>query len=191
MPWRSFISAKGTIFKRTEVYGEALLTVTLNESGYADEESNLAYSANFGFYQDFFSGRLRLNGEFFYNGELSGNYYRKANPLEDRKESYPFLGGVNLALNVDCRPPFVWNFRLATKFVYNVDQRSGEIIPGFSFEPYQHLQFYFATPLVVGEKLVVGDEVGAYYKSNDDRYNRPFSLVFVISISGSFEFKHY
>jgi hypothetical protein len=194
MPWRSFISAKGTIFKRTEVYSEVLLAVT-NENGYVTGDSKTYFSTNFGFYQDFFSGRLKLNGEFFYSDEPDSSYYRKANPIEDLKESFPFLQGANIAFNVDFRPPLIWSFRLATKFVYNIEQNSGEIIPGFSFEPFQHLRFYFAAPMVIGEKLLLDKDgnvkKGAYYKNNDDKFNRPFALLFVVSISGSFDFKHY
>jgi hypothetical protein len=32
---------------------------------------------------------------------------------------------------------------------------------------------------------------GTYYRSNADKYNRPFSFILAISIHGNFRFVHY
>jgi hypothetical protein len=179
MPWRTFFSLKTTVFKSTELYAEALIAIR------HETMDDARFSGSIGFYQDFFDKKIRLNMEIFYNGEFDGAFYRQENPLEDTKKKYPFLQGTNTAFNLDYKPGGLAQLRVGTKFLYNIDENSGEIIPGISIEPAQHLKLYFAMP------FVVGNPNGKYYTANSDKYNRAFSFVFILSISGGFSFIRY
>jgi hypothetical protein len=179
MPWRSFISLKTTILKSTELYAEALTSVDVRTW------NDFCFSCSFGLYQDFFDAKLRINTEIFYNGEGDTRYIKYENPLDDTKKKYPFPYGTNFAFNVDYRPGFFANIRFGVKLLYTLTENSGEIVPGVSIEPTEHLRLYLATP------LVFGDRNGTYYKTNDDKYNRPFSLILAISLKGGFKFIHY
>jgi hypothetical protein len=179
MPWRSFLSLKTTILKSTEIYAEALSSVD------SETWSDFCFSCSFGLYQDFFDAKLRLNAEVFYNGEGDSRYIRYENPLDDTKKRFPFPDGTNFALNIDYRPGVFANIRLGIKILYALAENSGEVVPGISIEPAEHLKIYFAAP------FVFGDRNGTYYKINDDKYNRPFSLILAISLKGGFKFMHY
>ncbi|MDR0526411.1 MAG: hypothetical protein LBG79_01120 [Spirochaetaceae bacterium] len=183
MPLRYFISVKTTLFSRTEIYAEAMATTKI------EENNETTFSASFGFYNDFFKKKLRINAEFFWNGEKNVKTLVPENPLEDEKQIVQlFIPGPNIALNIDFRTGIFFNLRFGLQFRYSVFDNSGQIIPGITVEPARHLRIYFATPLVVGSR---SEEPYSYYKSNDDKYNRPFSFVIAVSISGSWEFTRY
>ncbi|MDR3324508.1 MAG: hypothetical protein LBS82_00775 [Spirochaetaceae bacterium] len=179
MPWRSFLSLKTTIFASTEVYAEALAVV--NPHTWED----FHFSGSFGAYQDFFGDKLRVNAEVFYNGENDTSYVRYENPLDDTKKTYPFISGTNFAFNVDYHPGVLSNLRIGVKLLYALAENSGEAVPGVSIEPLEHLRVYFAVPMVFGNRN------GTYYAFNDDKYNRPFSFIFAVSLKGGFKFTHY
>jgi hypothetical protein len=183
MPLRTFLSFKSTIFKTTEIYGEALFSIEHDPYW-----RNPVFSASGGFFNDFFHEKLRINAEVFYNGESDAEFIRKDTPLEDVKKVYPFIPGINLALNIDFRPGGLHDLRLGAKFRYAVDDGSGQVIPGVIIEPARHLRIYFAMPIVVGWD---SGEKYSYFKANDDKKNRPMSFVFVISLNGSYEFTRY
>jgi hypothetical protein len=175
MPWRSFLSAKSTVFRATEIYAEVLLAV------FKDGKEGTHYSASFGFYQDFFNDKLRINGEFFYNAEFESGYYQEANPFQSEKKEFLFMPGTNLALNAVFKPGGVGNPKIALQTFYNTREHSGKITPGMSITPAEHFSFYFAVP------FVFGDRDGGYYRTTD----MPFSFVFMATINGSFRFTHY
>jgi hypothetical protein len=178
MPWRSFISAKSTIFRSTEIYTEGLVAFYRY-----DPEPH--FSGSFGFYQDFFDNKIKINGEVFINNEFDSKYYQQSNPLEDKKENFPFIPGTNIALNVAFKPGGLAGLKIAVQSLYNYRAstrlNSGKLIPGISITPAEHLTLYFAAPLVFGNRN------GEYFKIND----MPFSFVFAASLNGSFQFTHY
>jgi len=191
MPWRSFVSLKKTLFKSTEVYAEGLVSVPAGSDKESGETNDAATgSFSFGFYQDFFRGKLKINAEAFFNYEFSELtfYYREDPFKKDEDVSFPFVPGINTALNVSFKPGALAGLNIALKFVYSFRENSGEIIPGLMVSPAQNLQLYFGLPLVLG-----GSD-GVYYNHNllNPRLDKhPLGLVFLISLNGSYKFSHY
>jgi hypothetical protein len=182
MPLRAFFSLKTTIFSTAEVYTEGLVSIK------HEKWDNLTYSYSFGFANDFFQKRIKINGEMFYNGEDEAKFLRQENPLEDDKKIYPFIPGINFALNLFYKSYFINTGTLGIKFVYALQDGSGQIIPGFTLEPAKHLQLYCAVPIVVGTN---SGKSYSFYKKNNDKENRPFSLIFAISLGGHYSFNHF
>ena len=183
MPLRTFLSLKSTLFSSTEVYGEALLAVE-HEPVWGEPR----FSFSLGFFNDFFKSKLRINAEWFYNGEFEVKVLQLDNPLEDKKVVIPYVPGHNLALNIDFKPGGLAGLRAGVKFLYAFDDGSGQIMPGITLEPARHLRIYLAAPLVVGRRSGMDY---SYFKTNSDKNNRPFSIIFAVSLNGSYEFARY
>lgn len=182
MPLRSFFSLKTTLFKRLEIYSEVMASVdTLSD--------NKTYvSGSFGFYNDFFNGKFKINGEFFWSGEENAKILTNDNPLQDEKSVVPFIPGPNFAFKIDYKPGVLFNFRVGVQFRYALWDNSGQVVPGITIEPAHHLKIYIAMPLVVGTN---SGKPYSYYASNIDKYNKPFSFIIALSLSGSWQFTRY
>ena len=98
------------------------------------------------------------------------------------------MPGHNLALNIDFKPGGLAGLRAGVKFLYAFDDGSGQIMPGITLEPARHLRIYLAAPLVVGRRSGMDY---SYFKTNSDKNNRPFSIIFAVSLNGSYEFARY
>jgi hypothetical protein len=179
MPLRALVSVKSTI-RNTEVYAEAL--ASLRHETWDDFKG----SANLGFLHDFFADKLTVNGEIFYNGEHDTFWFNPENKLQEADVS-PFIEGFNAAFNLIYRPrPGGWGgLRFFTRCLYSLDEKTAYLVPGFSLTPFPHINVYLAVPTALGSRE------GTYYTQNDDTQNRPFSIVFLVSLSGSYHFGHY
>jgi hypothetical protein len=100
----------------------------------------------------------------------------------------PYIPGHNLALNIDFKPGGLAGLRAGVKFLYAFDDGSGQVMPGISLEPARHLRVYLAAPLVIGKRS--GKDY-SYYRVNSDKNNRPFSIIFAVSLNGAYEFARY
>ncbi|GHU16825.1 hypothetical protein FACS1894163_06900 [Spirochaetia bacterium] len=183
MPLRGFISVKKTV-KNTEIYAEGMSSVQHPLGDRYDAWGNLKFSANMGFVQDFFVNKLTVNGELFYNGEKATGWFSPETNLQDAEIS-PFIGGLNTALNLRFRPGWWKKFRFGLQFLYAFDENTAQLVPGLTFDPLPHMVVSFAVPMALGSAN------GTYYTHNADKNNRPFSIVLLISISGSRRFGFY
>lgn len=174
LPLHWFASVKSTI-GNTEVYADAV-TAIQNERG-----DGLYAAASAGFVQDFFDDKLTVNGELFYNGEENALSFTPETGLEDEKIS-PFIGGFNGALNVIFRPGGAKNLRFFVNCLYSLKENSAQLVPGLRFNPLRHVEVSLAVPMALGGRD------GFYYTNNADKYNRPFSLVLLVSLSGNFRY---
>ncbi len=168
---RSFLSGKTTLWGRTELYSEVLCSV--NHETFA----NWFFSADIGFYDDFFKNRLAVNGEYFYNGESEVNYEEEDGKLIQTEKS-PFLEGHNMALNFSFKPLTSSSLRLFLQGMYNINEQSCKLMPGVNFTFLEEFNLFFTLPMVLGRRD------GAYYRSNYDEKNRPFSIVLGLRLDG-------
>ena len=175
MPLRGFVSVKSTLAD-TEIYTEGMTSIS------HDTWTGLKFSANIGLVRDFFSGKLRINGEFFYNGELNEGWFHSETDYKEAEIS-PFIKGPNAGLNLSFRPGFA-GLRFFTHFLHGFDEDTSQLVPGFSFSPFSNMEFSFALPMALGSRE------GTYYRKNADTKNRPFALVFLLTFKGSYRFNH-
>jgi hypothetical protein len=174
MPLRWFASVKSTI-GNTELYTDTMTAIE-NERG-----DGLAAATSIGFIQDFFDGKLTVNGELFYNGENGAAWFKPGTTFEEEKVS-PFIGGFNGALNMVFSTGSKKNLRLFVNSLYSLTENSARFVPGLRFSPLRHVEVSLAVPMALGSRN------GFYYTNNADKYNRPFSVVLLVSLSGSFRY---
>jgi hypothetical protein len=177
MPVRNFISVKTTILD-TEVYAEGMLSVPHDGTGGPE------FSAGLGLMRGFFDDKLGINAEFFYNGEKDAAWYNPETDLEEA-EIKPLVEGFNAAFNVIYRPGGLLGLRLFVQCLCAFDENSAQLVPGFSIDPFPHVNVSLAVPMALGSRD------GAYYRNNADRENRPFSVVFLVSISVKYTYARY
>ena len=177
MPLRSFLSVKTTLGK-TELYNEWLAAFDL------DEPRNFSGAANIGVVQTFFNDKFRVNGELFYNAEGNAFFYQPETSVRDAEIS-PFISGFNMALNLLYRFGGKLNPRLFVQALYAPEQKSARLVPGLRLSPWPHMELYFAVPMALGARD------GYYYKKTADPHDRPFSLVFLLSLKGSVRAGYY
>jgi hypothetical protein len=178
MPFRSFVSLKKTI-GRTEVYNEWLAVI--DDIKYPQK---LSGAFTFGFFQDFLYNKLSLNGEIFYNSEDDAFWYSPKSSVKEEKIS-PYLKGFNAAINLVYRFEVRGNPRLFAQTRYSMTEESALFIPGFSLTPFQNFGIYFAVPMALGSRN------GYYYRNTGDANNRPYSVVLMLSLSGSVRAGYY
>jgi hypothetical protein len=174
LPLHWFASVKSTIVN-TEVYADTVAAIQ-NERG-----DGLYAAASVGFVHDFFDDKLTVNGELFYNGEEGAFSFEPETSLEDERVS-PFIGGFNGALNMIFRPGGPKNLRLFVNCLYSLKENSAQLVPGLRFSPLRHVEVSLAVPMALGRRN------GFYYTDNADKYNRPFSVVLLVSLSGNFRY---
>jgi hypothetical protein len=139
-------------------------------------------SGSIGVVRKFFSDKLRVNGEIFYNGETGAFWMTEADLTKARDAvNSPFIEGVNTALNLEYRPGGWGGFRIYTQFLYSISENSGRLTPGLSFSPLPHITVRAAVP------MALGDRTGTYYRSNEDSLNRPFAFVLTVTLSGNYK----
>ena len=177
MALRSFFSVKTTIGK-TELYSEYLAAFDI------DPPVSFSGAANVGFVQNFFNDRFMVNGELFYNAEGNTFFYQPETSIKDADVS-PFIDGFNIALNLLYRFGGKLNPRLFVQTLYAPEQKSARLVPGLRLSPFPHMEFYFAIPMALGARD------GYYYANTADPHDRPFSLVFLITLKGSIRAGYY
>ena len=187
MPLRAFTSAKTTLWN-TELYNEWLGAIDV------DDPSNISGAVNVGFERVFFNKKLNVNGELFYNGEKDTYWYQPETDIWEAGTN-TFVEGFNMALNLRYRPWEKGNPRIFLRTLYAPMQHSAQIVPGFRFSPWRHLELYMAIP------MALGSEDGYYARhtiTKTDRYNDekirkplPFAIIFYVTLRGSVNFGHY
>jgi len=177
MPLRFFTSVKTTLGK-TELYAEGLIA-TKNM-----EWDDLTFSGNIGFLRDFFNGILTIGGEVFYNGEKDAYWYRTKEDLREA-ESVLLFEDLNGALNVIARPGII-NMRVFCQCLYAYKINSYQLIPGLSIKPMNQINVSLMVPMALGSR-----ENNSYYRHTIDAKNRPFSVIFLVSMGGNFRYRIY
>ena len=189
MALRSFLSLKTTIGS-TELYSEGLWAINV------DKPSDMSGAVNLGFFQDFFdnkTGKFTVNAEVFYNAEKNAIWYRPESTLRDA-EVAPFADGLNGALNLLYRFKGKGNFRffIQTRYApWHNSVQSAQLVPGFAFNPWPHMELYLAVP------MALGSNEGYYYKytiiRDDSKPTRPlpFSVSLMLTLRGSVKFGYY
>jgi len=191
MPFRVFLSVKTTLFN-TELYSEGLVafdTMKFYIEGVAtDQPSGISGAYNFGFARNFLDKKLSVNGEFFYNTEGNALFYVPRTDFEDSKIT-PFIKGLNIALSAFYRLEGKGNPRFFIQTAYAVREKSAQVTPGVSINPWSHIGISFALPITLGSKE------GYYYLNPTiyDRDNNPrrFAAVLLLTLSGSLGYTHY
>jgi hypothetical protein len=172
MPLRASVSVKTTI-KDTELYFETMGAVRHKSwDGYT-------ISANAGIIQDLFNDFISLNAELFWNGEDNAFFFNSKTELEDAKSS-PFFPGLNAALNLAIKPNWIWNFRFVLASRWVLDTNSAYILPGLSFSPLSHIDVSLGVPVALGGRQ------GHYYHNNPNKNGRPFGIVLLVNLHGSY-----
>ena len=177
MPLHFFTSIKTTLGS-TELYTEGLATVSHEKWDTAN------FSVNLGGLRDFFRGKLTVAGEVFYNGEDDSYWYRAKDDFREAK-SNPFFGGWNSALSFIVRPGFLGT-RIFCRLLYAHEINSAQLVPGISIKPFEQLTVTLSVPMALGSR-----EDYSYYRNNEDRNDRPFSIILGATISGSFRYRIY
>jgi len=191
MPLRGFLSIKTTLWK-TEFYTEGLIAINVKNP------SDICGAASFGFIKEFFNNKFSINGEILYNGENDSWIYNKETYITDAHTTQ-FNEKLYLALNLSYKfdgktnPVFFTQMRYAPYHYDPSDEstrlvHSMQLIPGFKFNPLSHIEFYLAVPMTFGPKE------GYYYQNTYTKDNNekpiPFSVIFLIKLSGNIQFKH-
>jgi hypothetical protein len=173
MPLRAIVSVKTTVVN-TELYVETMGAVR------HETWDGFTVSANMGFAQSFFDDLISVNGEVFWNGEEDVYYFKPKTELEAEQTS-PFIPGFNAAWNLVFRPRWVWNLRFAITGRWALETNTAYILPGLSFAPVPHIDVSLGVPLALGGRG------GRYYSAdNADTKGRPFALVLLITLKGSY-----
>jgi hypothetical protein len=171
MPTRGFLSLKTTLGK-TELYNEWLLAVNTNA------DNAVSFAASLGIARDFFGDKLTIGGEVFYNGEGNTYFYKPETNFTDA-ETVQFFDQFNIALNLLYRIDWKGSPRIFTSVNFSTAETSFQLVPGFKFTPFDHIEVYLAVPMALGSKD------GYYYRHNADAYNRPFSITLLVTLNGS------
>ncbi|MDR1095672.1 MAG: hypothetical protein LBL31_04730 [Spirochaetaceae bacterium] len=204
MPLRGFFSLQTTVLKSTELYTEALVSVphdnllaedtqsgdiTFNEVRFGD----VTLSATLGVYQSFFNDKLVLNGEVFYSGEKDAAALSKdeIDILSNGEKVVGILQGINTALNLRFQPGWRGNFGLGMSFRWAFYDNSGQIIPAIYCTPSKHVTLSIAVPMGLGNRLGDDGQKTYYYTHNPDNSDRPFSVIFAVSLSSNYRFGYY
>lgn len=177
MPLRGFLSIKTTV-GNTELYHEWMAAIDLQQP------ENMSGAANIGFSRDFFDNKLTLNGELFFNAEENAYWYHSETILKDAGTS-PFISGLSGALNLIYRLGGKGNPRLFTQLLCAPLEYSAQFVPGFGLSPWSHIEFYFAVPMSLGRRE------SYYYVHTVDSGDRPFSIIMMLSLNGSFQYGRY
>ena len=172
MPLRFFLSVKTTL-GGFELYNEWLGAVDVSDP------KDFSGAVNIGFTRSFFKDKLWINGEVFYNAEKNAFWYEPESTLRDAEIS-PFLTGFNFALNLLYRFGGKLNPNIFIKALYSPDEKSSQLVPGLRLSLFPHTELYLAVPMALGSRD------GYYYTSTPDLNDRPFSIVILLSLKGSF-----
>jgi hypothetical protein len=182
MATRGFASLKTTIFE-TEVYAQGLLAVPQSTDDLEVSE-DIEFSASLALIRGFFDDKLGIGVEFFYSGEKDAAWYNPATNLTVA-EVKPFIEGLNTALNISYEPGGLLGLQLFVQCLYASSENTAQLVPGFSIDPFAHVKVSMAVPMALGSRE------GTYYRNNADRENRPFSVILLVTINGSYSYAKY
>jgi hypothetical protein len=184
MPLRNFISMKTTLFGNIELYTETMLNIFYDKQ--IEKWSDFGFSGTLGFIYGFLKDKLMVNGEIYYNGEGDAASLRRNNILDEDPEDFRLFNGFNGAFNISYKPGGLARMHIFVGLLYAFEKKSGQFVPGISFDPVEHIELYFAVPMAVGAR-----EENSYYYHNADTNNRPFSIVLAVKIKGTYKYGHF
>jgi hypothetical protein len=188
MPARSFLSFKSTLPSGTEIYSEGVAAFSSKDGSMERnrpqhwDKSELSFAL--GLYDDFFSRKLSLNLEYFFNGERDSRWLQPETSFQEEEISN-LLYGHNGAINIIFKPGGLGNLRFGVQCLYGFEDKTAKLVPGVSFAPVSNLNVYLGFPMALGSRY------GIYYRQNADEKNRPFSIVLAVSIGGNYRFGYY
>jgi len=169
MATRAYFSAKTSVFK-FDIYNEWLVGVNTHS------DNSVGFAVNLGISRSFLKDKLKINAEYFYNGEESTKYYSPETDIRE-EEVLPFLEGHNFAFSVGYKFDGKINPRVFANFLYGDDSYSLTI--GARITLLSFIDIYLAVPMAFGE--------GHYYQTltNIKSEHRPFSVMLFVNINGS------
>jgi hypothetical protein len=206
MPLHVAVSVKTTILN-TEVYAEGLAAIGSSElvegeliTEWVNKHENdppwkvhirerrwdaLAFSGSVGVARDFFSKKLAVGAEFFYNGESDLQWMTEADIEKGMSsKTNELIKGSNLAVNLSFKPGWR-DLQFGVKFLYGIDDNTMELVPGIRIVPFPNMAVSLAVPMALGSRD------GYYYRHNTDTKNRPFSIALAVTFSGSHRWDNY
>jgi len=172
MPTRGFISLKTTLGK-TEIYNEWLVAVNTHT------DNAVSFASSIGLARDFFGDKLSLGGSFFYNGEGNTYFYKPKTSFTDEEKYVNVLDQFQIGLSFLYRIEGRGSPRIFSSVSFSPSENSYQVVPGFKFTPFDNIEVYCAVPMALGSKD------GYYYKNTADPQNRPFSIMLLITLTGS------
>jgi hypothetical protein len=184
MPLRAFLSVKKTLFRNTEIYSDSMINIFYDKK--FEAWNDLGFSSSAGFVQPFFKDKFLINGEIYYNGEGDAASIRRNNLMNDEPEDFRLFNGFNGALNISYKPGGLAKMHIFFGFLYAFEKKSGQLVPGITFDPVDHVELYIAVPMAVGVR-----DQNSYYYHNADTNDRPFSLVLAVKIKGTYKYGHF
>ncbi|MDR2445463.1 MAG: hypothetical protein LBD44_05965 [Spirochaetaceae bacterium] len=184
MPLRGFWSVKTTLFKNLEVYADSMINIFYDKQ--IEQWADFGFSASIGFVNTFLNDKLRLNMEVYYDGEGDAASLRRNDLLDDEPDDFRLFSGFNGALNISFKPGGIGRMHIFFGFLYAFEKRSGQVVPGITFDPVDHVELYIAAPMAVGAR-----DQNSYYYHNADTNNRPFSVVLAVKIKGTYKYSHF
>lgn len=176
MPLRSFLSLKSTI-KDTDIYADFLYSVYWRPDPPLSFWERNGGAVGVGIIQSFFSDKLSVNLEGFYNRDLESNYYREKTEIND-ETNFSFIDDLNGAANIIVRPGGTW--RIFTQCLYSFGDYSAWLVPGFSIKPLDHATLTFSVPMVLGRSE------GKYYQENAVKNRNSFFVIIGLTITGDY-----
>ena len=171
MPTRSFFSIKTTLGK-TEIYNEWLVAVNTHT------DNAVSFASSIGLARDFFGDKLSLGGSFFYNGEGNTYFFKPKTSFTDA-ETVQFLDQFHIGFSFLYRVEGRGDPRIFSSINFSTAEKSYQVVPGFKFTPFDNIEVYCAVPMALGRKE------GYYYRHNADPQNRPFSVMLLVTFTGS------
>ncbi|GHU76769.1 hypothetical protein FACS189461_4740 [Spirochaetia bacterium] len=176
MPLRSFVSLKSTI-KNTEIYADFLHSVYWRPDPPLDFWERNGGAIGVGVLQNFFSEKLTVNLEAFYNKDLENRFYREKTETNNGTD-FSFIDGWNGAVNMIIRP--AGSLRIFTQCLYSFETMSAWLVPGCSVKPLDNVTVALSVPMALGKND------GPYYGKNAAVNNNPFSVVIALTITGDY-----
>ncbi|MDR0707819.1 MAG: hypothetical protein LBF60_08085 [Treponema sp.] len=154
----------------------------------------LAFSGSVGVARDFFSKKLTVGAEYFYNGESDLQWMTEADIEKGLTSKVrELIQGNNLALNLSFKPGWR-DLRFAVKFLYGIDYNTMTLVPGIRVVPFPNMAVSLGVLMALGNRADKGyedDHAGYYYRHNTDEKDRPFSVALTVTFSGSHRWDNY
>ena len=181
MPLRGFLSIKTTILG-VELYNEWLTAIDVQVP------AETTGAVNLGFACDFLGGKLRAAGEVLYNAERNAWWY-SPETIFGKADISPFIEGISGVLNLSLRLGDKGQPRLFLQTLLAPPENLYRIIPGFSLNPWPDIELYLAVPMALGSK----DGYNYLNAVNNDNNGQllPFSIILLLNLNGSVQFRHY
>jgi len=169
---RAYYSFNTTFWDNLQLYSEGLLSFDKPALLSAFSSGFVETSFSAGVLLELFSGRLQLNGEYYYNGETED--------LTLKNTTFPLFEGHNLAFNLRLKTANK-KVQFSSQLKYNLTEDSGILIPTVSMDLLPNLTVVCALP------CILGSDSGGYAAENPVTKDRPVSFVLSARLSGKIQ----